>query len=374
MRARSFALVLTLVALAALALPPRAVAGDTQIVVYNKGKTLRYDPDVGAELKEVFLETYDCATGKLAKKETIEAYFHLSDDKEIITPDAICDRCRTKFIIEKKGEKYYFGGVRDKAATIEEANKAAPAPGPGEGLKTLEGKVKRIAQEVVKIGFAAGTGPKRARIITDEFTTSLQNFGEQELTDVAGFVLDDKTLERNDKYNVLRSFGYTFYEKKDYTKSVFFYDKCIELIPENYSAYFQKAAAHEDNGDADGAIRAYGKSLARCSDPKLRTRCAKKLSTLLERTPSTTKLTPDKIGDLKAKLDGIAGKPPNEALEAAQSLDEQIDAYYASAGGGSGAPKTPPPPRPIEGPGPGPEPGPGPGPGGTPGDSAPPPG
>src|SRR4051794_38850331 len=84
---------------------PAARAAETQIVVYNKGKTLRYDPDVGAELKEVFLETYDCKTGKLAKKETIEAYFHLSDDKEIITPDTICDDCRKKFLIEKKGEK-----------------------------------------------------------------------------------------------------------------------------------------------------------------------------------------------------------------------------------------------------------------------------
>src|SRR3954471_18581293 len=109
-----------------LALIAPALAADTQIVVYNKGKTLRYDSDVGAELKEVFLETYDCATGKLAKKETIEAYFHLSDDKEIITPDAICDKCRTRFVVEKKADKYYFGGIRDKAATIEEANKAAP--------------------------------------------------------------------------------------------------------------------------------------------------------------------------------------------------------------------------------------------------------
>ena len=87
MRRAPFLLLPLLVLVGALA-APAARAGDTQIVVYNKGKTLRYDPDVGAELKEVFLETYDCSTGKLAKKETIEAYFHLSDDKEIITPDA----------------------------------------------------------------------------------------------------------------------------------------------------------------------------------------------------------------------------------------------------------------------------------------------
>ena len=94
---------------------PARAAGD--IVVYNKGQPIRYDPDVGAELKEVVLETWSCRTGKLVKKETIEAYFHLSEDHEVITPDALDDDCFRTFQIDKRGDKYYFKGA-----------KAAPGP------------------------------------------------------------------------------------------------------------------------------------------------------------------------------------------------------------------------------------------------------
>ncbi len=331
--------------LAALDAAP-ALADDGQIVVYNKGKTLRFDPDVGAELKEVFLDTYDCKSGKLAKKETIEAYFHLSEDKEVITPDAICDDCRTRFTIEKKNEKYFFGGVRETKATIEEANAAAPAPTKADAVNALEGKVKRISKEILKVDpNKMGSSKVRSKIITAEFTTALQNFGDAELTDVAGFVLNDSSLTTSNKYYVLRSFGFTFYDdRKDYHKAIFFYEKCTELIPENYSAHLQKAVALGEIGEKDRAIRSFGKALA----IKAQTSIANHWLKLLNATSSTEKLSEDKISTLKGKVESVQSALKDKSKDAkdraaaeAKSIQAQLDAWYE--GGDAPTAETPPP-------------------------------
>lgn len=331
----------------ALAPAPALAADDTQIVVYNKGKTLRYDPDVGAELKEVFLETFDCKTGKLSKKETIEAYFHLSEDKEIITPEAICDDCRTKFTIEKKNDKYFFNGVREKAATIEEANAAAPAPTKGEAVRNVKSKVEKIAKEIVKIDANKKGSPQaRARIINAEFTTSLQNFSDQELNEVAGFVTDDASLSANEKYYVLRSFGFTFYAKGDFPKSVFFYDKCIELIPENYSAYNQKAAALSKAGSHDKAYAAFAHALVLKPNDSI----TREWLAAIERGRSTEKLSEDKVASLKSKVESVdaalKSKAKDKALEEARAIETQLTEWF----GGASSAGSPPPPSPPDSP------------------------
>jgi tetratricopeptide (TPR) repeat protein len=331
--------ILRAVLVAAVALVPAApaLAADAQIVVYNKGKILRYDPDVGAELKEIILETYDIAEGKLVKKETIEAYFFLSDDKEIITPEAITDEARQKFVIEKKSEKYFFGGMRDKAITIEEANAAAPAPTKEDAINAIESKVKRIAKEVVKIDPKdPKSAAKRKRIITAEFTESLKTFGEQELTDVTGFVVNDPKLSENEKFYVLRSFGFTFFDIKDYRKAVFFYEKCIEISPDSGTAYYQKAVAHERGGEPDQAIRSYVKALA----IRPRDNITRLFLKFLGATSSTERLDGGKIGELKAKVGEIDGalkkKDQKGATDIAHALEETVEGWY-----GGGAPERP---------------------------------
>jgi len=327
-----------------------ALAAETQIVVYNKGKTLRYDPDVGAELKEIVLETYDIEQGKLVKKETIEAYFFLSEDKEIITPEAITDEARKKFVIEKKDDKYIFGGVRDAAITLEEANAAAPAPTMQDAVHALEGKVKRISAEVVKIDpNKKGSSTQRSRIINAAFTTALENFGETELTDVAGFVLLDEKLNQNQKYYVLRSFGFTFFEKKDYKKSVFFYEKCCELDDTNYSAFYQKAVSHQRGGEPDQAIRSFAKAISLKPQEKL----TRMLAKMLSETPTTEKLDASKIGELKAKvaeLEAALKKKDKGAQDLAHKLEDKVEGWYGGAAsskpasGGAPPPSTPPSP------------------------------
>jgi hypothetical protein len=333
MRRKPFVLLAALAALLALALPARAA--ETQIVVYNKGKTLRYDPDVSAELKEVCLETYDCKTGKLVKKETIEAYFHLSEDKEVITPDAICDECRKKFIIEKKGEKYFFGGIRDKEASKAEADAAAPPPVAGEGQKSLDGKVRRLAQDLIKVDPESKnpqTGKSnaaniRTKMITDMFKT--QALTDQDLDPVANAILEDPSLDKNNKYLVLRSFGYAFLKSKDYPKAVFFCDKCTKLIPDNYTGYYEKAVAHREAGQIDESIRAFVKALAARPKEKV----ARDLANLLSSTPTTAKLGADKIATVKTKVDAVVSalmaKDEDKATDEALALDQLVDDLYA---------------------------------------------
>ena len=326
---------------------------ESQIVVYNKGQTLRYDPEVGAELKEVILETYDCKLAKLVKKETIEAYFHLSEDKEIISPDAICPQCQRVFVIEKRGEKYFFGGIREKPASFEETAAAAPLPTREEAARGLEQKVKRIAHEIVKIDpTKRGSAKERSRIITAEFTTALSRFEAKELNEVASFVTADGTLSPNNKYYVLRSFGWTFHEKQDFDKAVFFYDKCIEIAPENYSAHFQKAVAHDKAGAPDKALQAFAKALAL----KPQANIADYFAKFLSRTNQTAKLSESQISglrnDLAAVQEAIQSKDGAAAASRAAALGRKVEELYA----GKAAPVAPespppesPPPAPPEG-------------------------
>src|SRR5581483_9797354 len=100
----------------ALLLVSIAAAADTsEIHVYRRGKVLGYDKDVGESLNEALIETWSCETGELQKTERVETYFHLSEDGEVLTPRALCDRCRERFELEKKGTKWLFHGKKKPA-------------------------------------------------------------------------------------------------------------------------------------------------------------------------------------------------------------------------------------------------------------------
>src|SRR4051794_28869462 len=92
-RVAFFALLL-LVPLVAHGAGPGEPGGE--ILVYHHGKVLGYDKDVGESIKEVIIDSWSCETGTLVKTEKVEAYYHLSDDGEIITPRAICERCTAR--------------------------------------------------------------------------------------------------------------------------------------------------------------------------------------------------------------------------------------------------------------------------------------
>jgi tetratricopeptide (TPR) repeat protein len=352
------------------ALASAAHADEKQITVYRKGPPLRFDQDAGAELKEVILETYDCRSGKLVSQERIETYYHLSEDGEILTPSALCPDCERSFRIEKRGEKFFFLGIRERPAPPEaptgrepqggaagtagapstaappEAGREpprAPPPTPAEAASLLEEKVKKISAAIVKVDPAkAGSASVRSKIITDELTTSLQGFGPPELEKIAGFVTGDGSLGVGQKYYVLRSFGFAFFERKDYPKAIFFYDKCIDLMPENYSGVFQKAVAEDLAGRADDAIRSYAKALAL----KPQTSIAQYFAKLAHAREGTEKLDAEKIAELRARLSAVeAALRKNDAATArseASELDRRVRGWYGPGGGeATTAPATP---------------------------------
>ena len=345
-------------ALAVLAGAPRAALAqetkpsDRQIIVYNKGQTLHYDPDAGADLKEVILETYDCKERKKVNQEVLQTYYHLSEDKEIITPAAICEDCRKVFKIEKRDDKYFFLGIRETPATTPEEVKAvetaAPPATSAETAASLQDKVRKIAQEIVKVDAnKKGSAAVRSKIITSELTSSMQGLGPEDLSKIAGFVSGDATLSAANKYYVMRSFGFMFFEKKDYPKAIFFYDRCIELSPDNYSGYFQKGVAEDQSGQLDGAIRSYAKALAL----KPQASIASYFGKLVRRAPSTEKLSAERIGELRVKVASIEGAlRDNEADRAKTESKAVLDLVEGWYGGGAAKPPAPPPaPAPAPG-------------------------
>jgi len=427
---------------------PARAAGD--IVVYNKGQPIRYDPDVGAELKEVVLETWSCRTGKLVKKETIEAYFHLSEDHEVITPDALDDDCFRTFQIDKRGDKYYFKGAKaapgpagaepepppvvakvepppakpeparpeppkpepEPARPEPEPLKPAPAPEPAkpepakpepakpgpprpgprpapprpepakpepepakpepepakpeppkpeppkpepakpeppkpepaplvaaadpapakpepapsappeifgregpdeptpapaartEPVKpepapapspAVAEKARRLARKIVGVDTARpGSADERSELIKSELDVAA--LSDRDLAAIATAIEQDPDLDDGQKYYALRSFGFHFfYDPKDSRKAIFFYERCIALIPSNYSAYLQKGFAHESLGEADDALRAYVASLE--ARPLQRT--ADFLDNLLARIGSTKRISSAQMREIK---------------------------------------------------------------------------
>jgi tetratricopeptide (TPR) repeat protein len=347
--ARSRLLFAWVLVLAPLAIAPAARAGEKDITVYRKGATIRFDADAGAELKEVILETYDCGAGTLTKKESLETYYHLSENGEIITPDKICDACYRVFKIEKKADKYFFEGIREKPATAEEvaaARAAAPPATSAEAASALGDKVRKIAQEIQKMD-SSKSGPEQAkertRIINGAFTTQLDGFGKDDLAKIAGFVTSDRQLSKEDQYLVLRAFGWAFYEKKDVAKAVFFYDRCADLIPDNYSAYFQRGVAQAEAGLTDDAIQSYAKAIS--------LRPQKSIAGYFERVvkdkTSTAKLDPKAMLELKAKLQAVdlalQGKDAEKVRADTQALSDAVAKWYAAPRDASSEPGTPPP-------------------------------
>ena len=106
---------------------------------------------MGESLNEALIETWSCETGELKKTERVETYFHLSEDGEVLTPRALCDRCRERFELEKKGSKDLFKGKKKppdpNAKPVPAPAKPAAASVESDSLAELEKKASDAASE-----------------------------------------------------------------------------------------------------------------------------------------------------------------------------------------------------------------------------------
>jgi tetratricopeptide (TPR) repeat protein len=285
----------------------------TTFTVYRKGKKLRYDADVGADVKEVILDYFDCETAKKVKTESVEAYFHLSDDREIINPDKLCKRCYQVFSIDKKGNKYFFRGIRKKKAP--EAPAAAPAT-KEEILSALKPKVIKVSKEIAKIPQSAERSAMRRRmLITAEFTEAIHDFKDKELKQIAKIIIEESKLPLPHQYKVLKSFGWELYmaggkplragnreeANKLFEKAVIFYDKALEIRPKGFTAQYNKGLAYEAMRDSDRAIWSYCHAIL--IRPKLL--YIKRITRILDDVQTTERLNQGKVKDLRRILDNI---------------------------------------------------------------------
>ncbi|MFC1706884.1 tetratricopeptide repeat protein [Planctomycetota bacterium] len=345
-----------LVCLTVLALP-LGIRAD-EIVVYTKGETIRYDADVGADVMEAILVTHDTESPEPVKKETITTYFHLSDNQEIITVDKITDRCRQVFVIEQVGPKFFFRGRRPEGeeppkpdaepAPEDEVVEISSTPTKEEVVRSVQEKVRRVTREIVKINpREPNSAKKRAGVITLEFTTSLQDFDNAQLEQVVGYI-DDEKLSLNQQYYVLRSFGYVFQAEKNYPRAIFFYDKCADLIPDNYSAHLQKAYAYELAGEHENALASYATAL----DIRPNKRVIYYFNRMTKGLDRTPRISPADLKSIRAKLAAVyqanRGGDSDTAKKRASELRSLVDSLL------SGKPSSPmdePPatPDPLEG-------------------------
>lgn len=275
---RAVLLVLLLVALA-------SAAETTEIHVYRRGKVLAFDKDIGEALNEALIETWSCETGELLKTERVETYFHLSEDAEVLTPRAICDRCRERFDLEKKGAKHFFHGKKkapDPAAKPPKPEPARPPIAPvatparaaveADSLAELEKKASDAASAINKIDpREAHSATKRRRIIEDR---GLQvAFNEWKDDPRAAQAIAKKIegridLGRPDTYYILRSFGWQRYHEHDDRSAQVFYERCIKLEPGWSSAHYGLALVKRDQKDDEGELIELSWSLR--TKPKLK--------------------------------------------------------------------------------------------------------
>ncbi len=316
---------LLLIVFAALA----SAADATEIHVYRRGKVLGYDKDVGESLNEALIETWSCETGELLKTERVETYFHLSDDGEVLTPRAVCDRCRERFELDKKGSKQLFKGKRKPGAKPAEPGKPEPPkPEPGkpappvpakpaaaavdsDSLAELEKKASDAVSEIKKIDpREAHSATKRRRIIEDRGIQVGFNEWKNDpraARAVAKRIEGRIDLSGPDTYYVLRSFGWQRYHEHDGVAAAVFYDRCIHREPLWSSAHYGLALVKRDQKDDEGELLELGWALR--AKPKL-----KYAKLILERMGAMKKpvgrLTPGELGRLE-----LAAENAKAALE-----------------------------------------------------------
>jgi tetratricopeptide (TPR) repeat protein len=326
MRTRSvLTLLLALLPLAVFAAGPGEPGGE--ILVYRHGKILGYDKDVGDSVKEVLIESWSCETGALVKTERVEAYYHLSEDGEIITPRAICERCNARFLIEKKGTKSFFRGKKPPPAkdappppakAPEPATPAAAAVASkaqaaldADALAELEEKVEKAASEIRKIDpREVGSGLKRRKIIEDRgLAIALDQFKDdaRALHAIVDTIEGLSGFTQAYKYYVLRSFGWQRFQADDARSAGVFFERCTRLIPEYSSGHYQFALVLKKLKDHEREIV----ELARALRVKPRAKYAKLLEDACRGAKPTAHLD-------AAALEGLHGA----AGEAREKLEE----------------------------------------------------
>lgn len=256
-----------------LLLAVAALAGDaTTIHVYRHGKVLGYDKDVGETLHEALIETWSCETGELEGTERVETYFHLSEDGEVLTPRAICDRCRERFELEKAGSKWIFKGKKKPAETPkataprpkETKTPTAPVASPAraaidkDALAELERKVSLVAGEITRIDpREVSSGAKRRHLIEDRgLQVAFSEWKEdaQAASAAARAIEDRNDLSVEDRYYVLRSFAWQRYHDHDSKAATLLYERAIACAPEWSSAHYGLALVKKDEKDKEGEL------------------------------------------------------------------------------------------------------------------------
>jgi hypothetical protein len=336
----------------ALAFASEIRAGDpsSEILVYRRGKVLGFDKDVGETLHEVIIETWSCDSGKVVKTERVEAYYHLSEDREVITPRTLCDRCQKKFQLEKKDGKWFFLAGEPPA-------KPAPAPPTAassgtapvasqrenEALEELKKKVSAAAHEIKKVDpREIGSAKKRRQIVEDRaLQYALEQFKDRrEAIDQVAQAIDGLTdLSKNDRYYVLRSFGWQRYMVHDNRSAAVFYQRCTKLIPEFASAHYQYALVLKETKDRENEIV----ELARALRAKPRVKYAKLLLDVLKLATRVSEKLDDAtlerlregVVDAKAKLE--QSPPDNSGAKDVieKSVGKLLDEKYPQAGSGA---------------------------------------
>ncbi len=361
---RALPLVLLLLALSMALVAPALAGGPSgEILVYRRGKVLGFDKEVGETLHEVLIETWSCETAKLVKTERVEAYYHLSEDREIITPRQVCDRCQAKFQIEKREGKYFFVSAEPKADPKATGGAKAPSPPPppaaappagtpaptaaattapisserdAEALDELKKKVATAAYEIRKIDpREIGSAKKRRKIVEDKaLQYAFEQFPDKTkaIEAVAQAIDEVKDLAKPDRYYVLRSFGWQRYHVQDLQAAGIFYQRCTKLIPEYASGHYQYALVLKEQKNREGEIVELGRALR----AKPRIKYAKLLLDVLKLTTrvsekldeKTVELLRDGVAEAKSRFEQSPPDNPGAKDAIEKTVGKVLDEKY----------------------------------------------
>jgi hypothetical protein len=297
-----------------------ALAGDaTEIQVYKRGKVLSVDKDQGETLYEAFVETWSFETGTLEKTEKLEVYCHLSEDGEVLTPRSINDKCREKFVIEKKGTKWFFGGARKEPPKEppKPEKKAETAAVSSDALAELKAKAVTAAVEIAKIDAReARSAEKRRKIIEDRGLQVAFNDSKEDgsgATAVADAIEGKTDMSAQDRYYVLRSFGWQRHHEHDLRGATIFYERCVRLLPDMSSGHYDFALLKKEQKDTEGEVV----ELVRALRGKPTVKYVQNLQDALKRAKPTKKLDGALIEKLTSAAqdarDRLEQSPPDTA-------------------------------------------------------------
>ncbi len=285
-----------------LAVPVYEALAQDEVMVYRRGKILAHDEDMSQDLHEVVIETYSIADGKLARTETIETYYFVSDDGEVINARVVDEKARKVFRFEERDGKVYFKEVRTTAPEAAPHGEAGGAVSREAERERVREKMRFIAQKIAGIPAKPfGSATTRRKIISRDLSDSMRGWSREEIQDIVGFVggLDNLTPEQ--RAYVLRSFGWDRYFNGDAETALLYYKGARALMPRWSSVNYQLAQAYQSLKQDDEAAMAYGRALVL----QPRVKYADKLSECLGDLRGTKRLTRELAVKLGTALDEI---------------------------------------------------------------------